>query len=240
MYTGKPEGGRSAGDYVEDYHKQHLDADSLYEDLISGTEKLIKELEEAVASLPPPDTPYAEHFWARKEELEGRAESSLSEIQAGLAAVEKELQRCQRNVDRISGDKSLLNLEKAVTSYDEAEQAQRDQHRKVQRQRDKLVEVLSRLQAALNRSRAKKWPGKEPQERPDFPIPPLPGQGPEPGGTIPTPPPPPRPGGGPSLLGPELDGLLELGPQRGNGPAGGGDGAAGPSESGISPGESGP
>ena len=199
MYYGKEEGGQQPDDWVKAYREKGFHTESIFDGLVTGTEKVIQDVKSGMWYNPSDLTlPYAEWGWARKQEAERKGEQRLTELRSALQAVEKELARCQRNVESIGNGKSALNRERAITSLSQAERKQSDQLRLVSKQKQRLIDVMNRLEAILRESRTKKYPGKGSPEdainrpvvppRQASPIPP-PAPSPPPTGGQPAPPP---------------------------------------------------
>jgi len=166
MYSGEEEGGVAPDDHVMAYHEMGLDTDSLFEGLISGTEKTIEDVESGLWYTPQDlSLPYADHGWARKQEMQRKGEERLDLLKRALEAVEKELARCERNLRTILGDRELVNLDATIEKYDRATLAQRDQHYLVKKQKEQLIDVIERLEEVLNEARSRVYPGEgDPEE----------------------------------------------------------------------------
>lgn len=173
-------------------------------DELKGISSHIKELENALA-LPEvnedgsSECPFAEDLYAKKEALEKQVTQDLRTLKRYGQVLDYEIQRCQHNQAKIQADGTKLNLQEASGHYSQAADAQQHQLQSAIEDKDAVSVVMSKAQAVLNVSRTRKYPGKEPQERP-FPSPPFGVQGPtsssSPAG---------KPGG-------ELGGLISLGP----------------------------
>ncbi len=170
----------------------------------------VGQLESILQSLPRVEAngrsecPFAEDLYAQKEELETQVSRAVAMLQGYLSALEKEVERCERNLDQIGRDSTKLNVPAALDAYNTAEQAQRDEYYQAVTDRDAVVLVLSRANGVLQVSRSRKYPGKIP-ERDPFGVPPKPLVPPTPGGPQPVGP------GGPSLGGDAGD-LFDMGP----------------------------
>jgi hypothetical protein len=115
-------------------------------------------------------------------------------------ALDKEIQRCRGNLERIQTDSGRLNLRETSLHYSEAARAQQGQLQSAIDDKDAVCVVLTKAQAVLKVSRTRKFPGRKPQEGYPFPVPSLGA----PGST--------GVQSSPGLLGNELGGLISLGP----------------------------
>ena len=179
---------------------------------LAGVMSTVEELEKAVQSLPRvdekggSDCPFAEDLYAKKEQLEAALGKDVAMLQAYMAAIQKEVARCERNLQRIRGDAGKLSTPEAIDAYGEAEQAADNEHHQAVTDRDAIVLVLPRAQAVLAVSQNKKYPDKKPQQR-QLPEPASPTDGKEPTR--------PRPDTtGKPALGGELGDLLSIGPLK--------------------------
>ena len=145
-------------------------------------------------------------LYSEKCMLEEQIASDAEELKGYMKGLDKEKQRCEKNLKRIQTDLAKLNLQETKGGYLEAIEAQEKQYKEVLDDRDAVLAVLIKAQTILNMSRKSKAPGvnpvgqfsfpaAEPGARPTAnPFPPLP-HSTEPG----------KPGG-------VVDGLISMGP----------------------------
>ena len=86
--------------------------------------KRIDELDTKVGILPKvdeqgrSDCPSAEHLYAEKQEAEETLEGKVEELRACMAAVQRELGRCEQNRAQIAADAGGLHLDQAREKSD--------------------------------------------------------------------------------------------------------------------------
>ena len=201
---------------------------------LSSISNLIEQLESAMNSLPHveknggSECPFAEDWYAKKEELEKKIAFEVGRISQYLVFLEKEVQRCKGNLAKISSDATRLHHEETKDRYSDAQLKQERECRLAIQDRDAVFVVLQKAEAVLKVSRTRKFPGREPQRDP-FSPPAFPGGSQTPGQGGPGQPPPlilaepsdvkeidkqptSKASSTPSGSGSELDNLLELGP----------------------------
>jgi len=147
---------------------------------------------ESLSYLSDPKNDYARY---RRIELQSRLSTELDKLKRYRVKLDKEVLRCQRNLDRIRADSARLNLPEPRQCYSEAEYEQQKQLNEAVRDRDAVLWAMTRVQAALSSSRIRAFPVRDPFP-PDVPI------------YSPSPRPKNHSGG----LGSEVNGLLSLGP----------------------------
>ena len=113
--------------------------------------------------------PEMEDDYAMKEETEKELARGIEELNEDLPILEKEVQRCRENLQRIEGDSAKLNRREPMRSYLEAQAETKQQLFAAVGARDATVAVLARAQAVLHISQKKKFPGREPQRQSPFP-----------------------------------------------------------------------
>lgn len=133
---------------------------------LSGFTSLIEQLETAMTSLPhvdssgysacPPDL--AKELYATKEELEARVSAPMPILYRMLAGLEKEVDRCKENLDKIRSDAGRLNLQKTRDKYSQAEQAQELRLRKATDDRDAVYLAIKKAEATLKVSKGRHPP----------------------------------------------------------------------------------
>jgi hypothetical protein len=164
--------------------------DRLWREL-SGIQSTARALE-AASWLPSSKDVYAR---SRRRQLRDKLTSDMDKLRRFRMALDREVLRCQKNLETIRSDAGRLNLPEAMEHYSEAERQQRMQHYKAVSDRDAIVQTLTTAQAALRASQNMGVPTWDP-----FP-PDLPARLPLPGDRSYR-----------DVLGNEVDGLLSLGP----------------------------
>ena len=109
--------------------------------------------------------PEMENDYAMKEETEKELARGIEELNEHLPILEKEVQRCRENLQRIEGDSAKLNRREPMRSYLEAQAETKQQLFAAVGARDATVAVLARAQAVLHISQKKKFPGRNPQRQ---------------------------------------------------------------------------
>ena len=131
----------------------------------------------------------------RRIQLHSRLSAELEKLQRYKPYLDKEVDRCVRNLEQILSDSQRLNLTEPMEYYLEAERLQQIQYYEAICDREAVYWALKRVQAALGSSRIGGFAVRDPLT-PDVPIY-SPSTGPE------------IHAGG---LGGEVDGLLSSGP----------------------------
>lgn len=149
---------------------------------------------ESLNYLSDPKNDLARH---RRAELQSKLSSELNKLQRYKVKLDREVLRCEKNLNRIRTDSEKLNLDETRECYCEAESLQQKQYREAVSDRDAVSWAISRVQAALRSSRGGGFGVRDPFG-PDLPIRPLPGHQ-----------------SNPDRLGNEVDELLEFGPLGG-------------------------
>jgi len=131
---------------------------------LSSVESEVARLEQAIRVLPrvtpggSSDCPFARDLYARKEELEASVAYSVTRINRFLRALQAEIARCERNLHRITGDRRRLRTPQASDAYGAAEDAQLLEYQSAVNDRDQIMLVLPRAEAALAVARTKRHP----------------------------------------------------------------------------------
>lgn len=141
-------------------------------DLISQLDSLldtiardVEDLGDKIHSLPSvgPDGSskcgFAEELYFRKQEAEQKVIGSLSLLQRCLSAVEQQLARCRGNLQVISSHATLLNNDEPKRQFTEAEVAQAREYRFYVQKRERILEMLKKVQEVLAESQRKQYPG---------------------------------------------------------------------------------
>ena len=166
---------------------------------------LTDRLESAVRSLPyvnicrQSDLSYARRLYEEKERLEQELASKVEVLKQYYKALNKEVDRCMKNLQTIQEDATKLNLQETAEYYSQAEEAQQKQYDSAVEDRNAVSVVLKKAQAVLSMSKTKKFPASNFGGQ--FPLPAgIPG----PSVSVPQ-----SPAGG---LNNEITGLISMGP----------------------------
>lgn len=146
--------------------------------LLSGTEELLNTLRNRLA-LPrvEPDgsseCAFAENMYAEKEECEAKVNGRLNTLRDCLVSLDGGIQRCRHNLSTISGGATKMHIAEAARGYANAYNAQGMQHQKAVELRKRVWAMIQKVEAALQKSRGKQYPGKKPEKsfRPPMPMP---------------------------------------------------------------------
>jgi len=152
--------------------------------------------------------PKMEDDYAMKEETEKELARGIEELNEYLPRLEKEVQQCRENLQRIESDAAKLNRPEPLEKYLIAQAETKEQLFAATGARNETVAVLARAEAVLHISQKKKFPGRKPQRQ--SPVP-----GAEPDDT-PKPSPSTDTKTGPKKLDDETAGLIDLGPLEEN------------------------
>jgi len=140
---------------------------------LSSVESEVARLEEAIRVLPrvtpggSSECPFARDLYARKEELEASVAYSVTSMNKFLRALQVEITRCERNRNRITGDRQRLRTDPAIRAYETAEDEALVEYQSALLDRDQILLVLPRAEAALSVARTRKHPDvRGPRKRP--------------------------------------------------------------------------
>lgn len=137
------------------------------ESVLAETDRLVADYLQISHSLPAVDAegqsecPFAEELYAKKQEAEQKLSGQLSILHTYLSAVGQEIARCKRNLVVISSHETMLNRDDARRNYTDAEVAQAAQYKQFLQKRDRIQEMIERVQDALAESQSKQFPGEE-------------------------------------------------------------------------------
>ena len=157
------------------------------------------------------ECPFAEDLYAAKEEAVTKVSEELNKASHYIGLLDQEVARLHGNLARISADASSLNSAEAKERYLYAKRSLEQHIEKNLKQREELMDLISKAEKLLGLARSKKFPGKEPRKK--FHAPPALGAGPIGSGAT-------GMQGKPSLTPPsprpsfetEVDSLISLGP----------------------------
>lgn len=167
-----------------------LDLYHLDDQVLGELKQLREELESLHPIMPKVDQegysecPFAEDLYRRKAELEAKVAEKLAILRNMLPEIERELHRCERNLDRIKVDAAQLRQAVTQRKYAESYSQQEWEYLGVIQRRDKVMKALQNTEATLESSRRKTHPLVRPGDsRPrglpasasSYPAPPSPG-----------------------------------------------------------------
>ncbi|MDY6838835.1 MAG: hypothetical protein SWH78_12770 [Thermodesulfobacteriota bacterium] len=138
---------------------------------MTHTDKVLAQLAQKVRVLPKVDEkgrsecPFAEDLYAAKEEAAEKVREVLDKMPGYLRAVDREILRCKRNLAQVRSDAASLHLDKAQGKYHSAQENYRFQHKKYMQVRQRLIDLRSQAQKALQKACANKWPAGKPQKK---------------------------------------------------------------------------
>lgn len=149
-------------------------------------------------------------LYSEKCVLEEQITSDVEVLKGYMNGLDKEKQRCEKNLKRIQTDLAKLNLQDTKEGYLEAIEAQEKQYKEVIEDRDAVLAVLIKAQTILNMSRKSRLPGVSSVGQ--FPFPAAePGAGPT-ANPVPSLPPSTGTQSQPGKPGSVVDGLISMGP----------------------------
>jgi hypothetical protein len=127
---------------------------------------LVKELDAAMSQLPhvdsqgysscPPDV--VQELYDKKNKLEQQVADCIPTLTEILFVLEKEVQRCEQNLDRIRNDAGRIHSDETREKYSQAEQAQELELRRARDERDAVYMVLKKAELVLSVSRGRQMP----------------------------------------------------------------------------------
>jgi len=127
-------------------------------------EPLLKQLEDFWPMMPKVDAngnsecPFAEDMYRKKAGLEKKVLEKVAVLRDMRNDIARELERCKRNLARISVDAGKLQTRGAVKQYDKGFCVQEQEYLEAKWQLDEVEETLLRAQATLEASRRKAYP----------------------------------------------------------------------------------
>lgn len=137
---------------------------------INETEKAIQEVESATSVLPIVDEeghsecPFAPELYEQKEKAVRKLEERLSCLQGNMSLMDKEVDRCRANLDRIRSDGESLSNPEAKKEYVGAEGVQMHDYLVAIERRKHARFVLRKAELVLERARSKKFPCADSQQ----------------------------------------------------------------------------
>jgi len=200
------------------YQKENLR--ERFDSVVGQGNRSIEELESLRKYLPrvSPDgrseCPFAEDPYTQKEEKEAEVERRIGVYREYARAIEEELPYTKRTVAVVEEGNERLHHEQPKDHFDQAELEAKAEYKRIVDQRQKMQDLLARMQQALDRSRSIQFPGRKPRKQfvpcsastplQALPLPGLPGR-------------PSTAGGAAEGFQREMNGLLSLGPSEPNG-----------------------
>jgi hypothetical protein len=157
--------------YLEDYGS----VDGSIDLVLEGTDGLLAELENMRWTLPtvgPWDQfhpLFRDNAHSQEEAIRAKLQEKLRTLRRFESVIDKEIERCKRNLGRISSDAAHLRLNQPRRLYSEAENAQAAQYEKASKQEEKVKKMIARAQNAMS-SAPTSWYRREiPQWQPQIP-----------------------------------------------------------------------
>lgn len=135
----------------------------------------VTELEAAMA-LPHVDKrggsecPFAEDLYAEKERLEREVLTGVTRLSGYLLTLEKWIENCRENIERIEGDGQKLHGAEAQGCYSDAVNHLQTEYRRAVQDKDAVSIAVKKAKAVLQVSSTRKFPGREPQKRTFAPV----------------------------------------------------------------------
>jgi hypothetical protein len=143
---------------------------------LASFEQLVMQLEAQMKQLPHVDETgasecyFAEDLYAEKERLEREVLAGMTRLSGYLLALEKWIDRCEKNLERIEADAHKLNHAETQGCYWDAANHQRGEYRLAVQDKDAVYIALEKAKAVLQVSSTRKFPGREPQKRTFAPV----------------------------------------------------------------------
>ena len=137
----------------------------LVEQVIGQVDPLLERLEDLWPRMPKveedgeSECPFAEDLYREKQELERQIAERLSTLRSQLKDVSQEVERCKRNLARISVDAEKLSRPEARSKYAESWGRQEQEYVEAIDVKRRVEEVLRRAGATMAASGRKEFPG---------------------------------------------------------------------------------
>lgn len=141
-----------------------LRTNHLFEQVTSELEPLLKDLEDYFPMMPKVDAsgksecPFAEDMQRAKMDREKKVSEKANTLRGMKAELDREVERCKRNLQRISVDASKLGTGAAREKYAEGMGRQEREYVEASRLKDEVTQLLLRVDATLAASRKKSFP----------------------------------------------------------------------------------
>ena len=131
---------------------------------------LVQDLSNAISVLPKVDEegnsecPFAETLYAQKDEAAEKVAVELPKLYRCVGVAEREIARCEANLQKINADSGSLNVPEAKEKYNEAIRAQEAQYKKAVERRKALMDTISMAEKGLSVALSKAFPWRKPQK----------------------------------------------------------------------------
>ena len=132
--------------------------------------KCVEELLRAASQLPKVDEngssecPFAEELYAKKEEAQKKVQQCLPQLNIYRGWVGQEINRCKKNLVVISAHQDMLNRDRPRRYFSQAETKLAALYKKLLTLREKIDQMIKKIQEALREAAQKQYPGKIPQK----------------------------------------------------------------------------
>ncbi|MBT7069145.1 MAG: hypothetical protein HN919_22810 [Verrucomicrobia bacterium] len=158
------------GETFEDVYEQRSDDYGtarlfhITDQVLREMEPLINELEGLWPIMPKVDEegysecPFAEDLHRKKQSLENQVAEKLTTAHSVLRDTDGEIERCKRNLGRISVDAGKLNRPEARSNYTEAWGIQEQEYVEATQEKERVLAVIKKAEATLAASRKKTFP----------------------------------------------------------------------------------
>ena len=147
---------------TEEYATGHLF--HMIDQLIKEAEPAIEELEKYWPIMPRVEAngnsecPFAEDMYRKKQKLEQKVVEHMTSLQGAMRRSAQEVERCKRNLSRISVDARKLDRPEARKHYTEAWGRQEEEYVEAIGERQRVDAIIRRGQATLAASQKKAYP----------------------------------------------------------------------------------
>ena len=134
-------------------------------------EELLKKLSAKVNELPdldgknPSESEFAEDRYAEKEEMVDKVNEALDELHRYKEIVDREIERCKKNLDIIETDARSLNIDEAKEKYGFAKLSQEFEYKKSVCLARELSDLIFYSKKTLEVAGSKKFPGGKPEKK---------------------------------------------------------------------------
>ena len=103
-------------------------------------------------------------MYAKKEEAQEEAQQCLPQLNMYRGWIGKEIGRCKNNLVVISAHQDMLNRDRPRRYFSEAESKLAALYKKLLTLREKIDQMIKKIQEALREAAQKQYPGKIPQK----------------------------------------------------------------------------
>lgn len=136
----------------------------LIEQVMGELEPLLEELENYYPMMPnvqqngTSECPFAEDMYRKKQKLENKVSEKANTLRDMDAELNREVERCRRNLQRISSDAAKINSGATREKYAEGIGRQENEYVQATALKNEVAELLYRADATLAASRKKTFP----------------------------------------------------------------------------------